>query len=168
VAFQLRLGGRPFAAVSEYQWALLFHFGGVLLFYGGQIVAVLALATARRRRRTADVAALLSLAPLGVVLVGAGAVVALVTGFWLLEVTGRGLGDGWIALALGLLVASTILGAAGSRSPKRARKLAERGAPDEDPELRRLLHDPVSRGLNAAAAAAALAILVLMVWRPDL
>ena len=82
--------------------------------------------------------------------------------------TGRSLGDGWIALALGLLVAATILGVAGGRSPKRARRLAEGGAADDDAELRRLLHDPVSLGLNAAAAAAALAILLLMVWRPDL
>jgi uncharacterized membrane protein len=152
--------------VSEYQYALLFHLAGAVFFYGGQIVAAVALVKASRRERTAEVAALLSLAPLGVILVAAGAGVALLTGFWLLEVTGRSLGDGWIALSLGLLVLSTILGAAGGRSPKRARRLAEAGAPDDDPELRRLLRDPVSLGLNAAAAAAALAILVFMVWRP--
>ena len=67
--------------MSEYQWGLLLHFAGALFFYGGQIVAVLALAKARRCRRTSEVAALLSLAPLAVVLVGAGAAVALVTGF---------------------------------------------------------------------------------------
>jgi hypothetical protein len=47
----------------------------------------------------------------------------------------------------------------------RARLLAERGG-DVGPELRRPLDDPLSLWQNAAAAAAYLAVLALMVWKP--
>ena len=73
-------------------------------------------------------------------------------------------GDAWVATALGLVVLGAVLGAFGGQRPKRARLLAERGGDAE--ELRRLLDDPLSMWLNAAAAAAYLAVLALMVWKP--
>ena len=69
-----------------------------------------------------------------------------------------------VATALGLVVLGAILGALGGQRPKRARLRAERGADAE--ELRRLLDDRLSLWLNAAAAAAYLAVLALMVWKP--
>lgn len=92
----------------------------------------------------------------------------LVSGLWLIEETGHSLGDGWLALSLVLLVVAGALGAVGGRKAKRARLLAERQAGDAhaDPAIRLLLRDRVSLAANAAAAAAALGVLVLMVWRP--
>ena len=57
-----------------------------------------------------------------------------------------------------------MLGSLGGRRPRQARLLAERQGQRD--ELRRLLDDPLSRALNAAAAAAYVAVLALMVWKP--
>jgi uncharacterized membrane protein len=88
---------------------------------------------------------------------------------WLIEETGRGLGDDWIALSPALLAVAGLLGAIGGRKPKRARLLAEGQAADAlpDPAITALLRDRSSLAANILAAACALAILVLMVWRPD-
>jgi hypothetical protein len=67
--------------------------------------------------------------------------------------------------ALGLVVLGGVLGSLGGRRPKQARLLAERQTV-VDPELRRLLDDPLSLWLNGAAAAAYVAVLALMVWKP--
>jgi uncharacterized membrane protein len=154
--------------VTAYDAALLLHLLAVIAFFAGAALATAAQLAAARRPRPGEVAAVLALARTGVVLVGAGALLVLVSGLWLIEETGHSLGDGWVALALGLLVAAGVLGAAGGRKPKRARLLAERQPADAplDPQIPALLRDRVSLALNAASGAAALAILVLMVWRP--
>jgi uncharacterized membrane protein len=156
--------------MSQEDLALIAHLLGVVLFFGGLFVALVVFEAGRRRDRTGDVAVLLGLAPVAVVLVGVGVGVLLATGLWLVRVTDQSLGDGWLLVALGLLVLSAVLGAAGGRRPKQARLLAERSPRDERPsaDLRRLLDDPVARGLNIASGLAALAVLVLMVWRPSL
>jgi len=155
---------------AEEDLALICHLVGVVLFFGGSLVALVAFEAARRRDRTGDVAVLLGLAPVAVLLVGAGLGVVVVTGFWLLHAADHSLGEGWLLLALGLLVLSSGLGVAGGRSPKQARLLAERSPADDppSPELSRLLDDAVARALNVASGIAALGVLVLMVWRPSL
>ena len=90
---------------------------------------------------------------------------AVACGFWLLDLTEFSLGEAWVAAALGLVVAGAVLGSLGGLRPKRARLLAARRE-HVDPELRRLLDDPLSLWLNVAAAAAYVAVLALMVWRP--
>ena len=156
--------------MSQEDLALICHLLGVVLFFGGSLVALVAFESARRRDRTGDVAVLLGLAPLAVAMVGIGLGVVLVTGFWLLHASEHSLGDGWLLLALGLLAVSALLGALGGRGPKQARLLAERSPRDAPPsaELRRLLDDGVARALNIASGIAALGVLVLMVWRPSL
>jgi uncharacterized membrane protein len=137
----------------------------VVTLFAGMAVAATGLAAARRRERPSEIALLLGLTRIGVVLVGGGLVLAVACGFWLLDLTEFDLGDAWVATALGLVVLGAVLGSLGGRRPKRARLLAEeRDA--VDPELRRLLDDPLSLWLNAAAAAAYLAVLALMVWKP--
>jgi uncharacterized membrane protein len=134
------------------------------MLFSGMAVAAVGLAVARRRERPAEIALLLGLTRIGVVLVAAGLVLAVACGFWLLDLTEFDLGDGWVVAALGVVVVGAILGALGGQRPKRARLLGERGA--DAVELRRLLDDPLSLWLNAAAAAAYLAVLALMVWKP--
>jgi uncharacterized membrane protein len=144
--------------------ALFLHLLGVVMLFSGMAVAAVGLAAARRRDRPDEIALLLGLTRIGVVLVLAGLALAVAGGFWLLDLTEFDLGDAWVAAALGLVAAGAVLGSLGGRRPKQARLLAERGA--EGPELRRLLDERVSLWLNAAAAAAYVAVLALMVWKP--
>ena len=59
-------------------------------------------------------------------LVGAGALVALIFGLWLVHLTHSGLGTGWVSGALALLIVVAGLGGIGGQVPKRARLLARR------------------------------------------
>ena len=138
---------------------------GVVTLFAGMAVAAVGLGTARRRERPEEIVLLLGLTRIGVVLVGAGLVLAVGCGFWLLDVTEFDLGAAWVEAALGLVVLGAVLGSLGGRRPKRARLLAERRTV-LDPELRRLIDDPLSLWLNGAAAAAYVAVLALMVWKP--
>jgi uncharacterized membrane protein len=155
--------------VTAYEVALLFHLAAVIGFFSGVAVAAAAQLGALRRQRPGEIAAVLGLARTGVLVVGVATLLVLATGLWLIEETGHSLGDGWLSLSLLLLVVAGALGAVGGRKPKEARKLAESqaGAETPDPAIRTLLLDPVSLLANVLSAAAALAILVLMVWRPS-
>ena len=145
--------------------ALFLHLVGVVMLFAGMAVAAVGLTAARRRERPAEIALLLSLTRIGVFLVATGLALAVACGFWLLDLTEFDLGDAWVATALGLVVLGAVLGSLGGRRPRRARLLAER-QDAVDPELWRLLDDPLSLWLNAAAAAAYVAVLALMVWKP--
>lgn len=151
-----------------YEWALFFHLVGAILFFAGLAVAAVGQSSARSRRRPSEVALLLRAARWGVLMVALGTVLALGFGFWLLDLTAYGF-DGWIVAALALLAVAVIAGGAGGQAPKQARLLAERLAREGDEpsvELDRLLRKRVSDALNWTAASAAVAILVLMVWKP--
>lgn len=151
-----------------YEWALLLHLLGAILFFAGLAVAAVGQATARRHRRPSHVAALLGTARWGVLLVVAGIVLAVAAGFWLLDETAYGF-DGWVQAALALLVFAAVAGEVGGRQAKAARRLAERLAAEGDEpsaELDAALRSPLADGLNALAAAAAVGILLLMVWKP--
>ena len=151
-----------------YEWALFLHLVGAILFFAGLAVAAVGQASARRRSRPSEIALLLGTARWGVVLVLVGVVLVVAAGFWLLAETFYGL-DGWVVAALVLLAFAVVAGGAGGRAPRRARVLAARLAREGDepsPELDAALRDRRAEALNWAAAAAAVAILVLMVWKP--
>lgn len=155
--------------LTRYELALFFHLLGALLFVAGIILAGVAFEAARRRQRPADIALLLGLTRVGVVLVGIGALLVLGFGLWLVHLDGFGYGAGWIDAAIALYLAALVLGAIGGRRPKQARQLATRLAGEDAPasaELRALLDDPLSLAANYTSAAAVLAILVLMVFKP--
>jgi uncharacterized membrane protein len=100
--------------------------------------------------------------------VALGTVLILAFGLWLADLSGYGLG-GWVLAALVLFLASVLLGGVGGQTPKRARLLAGRLAQAGDepsPELEALLENRRADALNAAAAVSAVAVLVLMVWKP--
>jgi uncharacterized membrane protein len=159
--------GKPFG-ISTFDIALLGHLLGVIAFFSGMAVAAAALLAARRAHRAGEVAVLLGVTRIGVLLVGLGILVAVGFGFWLLSLTGYAIGDTWVSVALALLVASAVLGERGGKAPRRARELAAASPPDApvSAELAALLRDRRADAANTAAALAAVAILVLMIWRP--
>jgi uncharacterized membrane protein len=154
---------------TRYELALFFHLVGALLFVAGILLAGVAFEAARRRQRPAEIALLLGLTRVGVALVGFGALLLLGFGLWLVHLGGFGYDAGWVDAAIALYLLALALGAIGGRRPKQARRLATRLAAEDRPvsaELRALLDDRLSLAANYASAAAVLAILVLMVFKP--
>ena len=149
--------------------ALFFHLVGTFLFVGGTAVAGVAFESGRRRKRPAEIALLLGLARLGVMLVGAGVLLVLGFGLWLVHLGDWGYGAGWVDAALALFIVALVLGALGGQAPKRARRLASRLATEgreANAELRRLLDDRRVIVANYGSALVVIAIVVLMVWKP--
>jgi uncharacterized membrane protein len=148
---------------------LFFHLlGAVSFFAGGAVVGTLQLA-AIRRQRPSEVYALLRLAPVGVALVGLGALLTLVFGIALAEHEGFGLSPAWIQAALALWVASMAVGGYGGRTARHARHLAQRLASEGDApsaELHDLVAAPIPLAASLASGLMLLAILALTVWTP--
>lgn len=155
--------------MSSFEWALLGHLAGVILFFSGMAVAGVAQRAAQTREQPADIALLLRLTRRGVALVGLGTVFVLAFGFWLVDLTSHDFSELWLSLSFALFVVAFVLGALGGQRPKRARQLAEeftRQGGEATPELSRLLHDRLTAALNVLALLVSVTILVLMIWRP--
>jgi uncharacterized membrane protein len=155
--------------LTEYKVALFLHLLGAFSLIAGTVVAGVAFEAARRRESPAEIALLLGITRTGVVLVGAGTLLVLGCGLWLVDLGHWGYGSGWVVATFVLLALTVVLGAAGGQRPKRARKLATRlrdepGGPADD--LRELLHDRATRAVNYLSALLLLAIIVLMVFKP--
>jgi uncharacterized membrane protein len=151
-----------------YELVLVAHLLGVLLFFGGALVAGVAFEAAARRERPSEIVLLLGLARVGAVILLVGAVLVLGAGLWLASDVDQ-LEEPWLLWSLALFVCALVLGAVGGQRPKRARRLASESARqgvESAPELRKLLNDPLSRAANNASSALVVVILVLMVWQP--
>jgi uncharacterized membrane protein len=150
-------------------FALFFHVLGAFLFVSGATVAGIAFEAARRHEAPAEIAALLGLARQGAALLGAGVVLVLAFGLWLVHLGHWGYGAGWVDGASGLFVLALFLGALGGQAPKHARLLAsclaEQGQQASE-ELRNLLDDRRALAVNYASGLLVIAIVVLMVWKP--
>jgi uncharacterized membrane protein len=154
--------------VTSYKLGLLVHLLGMLVFFGGALVAGVVFEAARRRNRPSEVALLLGVTRVGAVLVAVGALLTLGGGLWLADEVDQ-FGEAWLQVSVALFVLALVLGGLGGQRPKRARRLARRLAQDGDAadrELRRMLDDPLSLAANYASSALVLVILVLMVWQP--
>jgi uncharacterized membrane protein len=154
-----------------YKLALLLHIVGAFLLIAGTAVAGVSFEAARRRAKPSEISLLLGLSRAGVALVGLGVLLVLPFGIWLVRLGHRGFDTGWIVAALGLFAVTLVLGAAGGRRPKRARKLAARLAAEDahaTPELQALLQDRVALAANYLSALLLLVIVVLMVYKPSL
>jgi uncharacterized membrane protein len=149
-------------------FALFCHLLGAFLLVGGMVVAGVAFEAARRGQTPEQIATLLGLARVGALLVAAGTVLVAAFGFWLVDLGGVGYSTDWLDAAVALFAVVIVLGVAGGRRPKHARRLAvaERDARGVSPELRRLLDDRAARTLNYLAALLIVAIVALMVFKP--
>jgi uncharacterized membrane protein len=151
------------------QLPLFLHVLSAFVLFAGIALAAAAQESARRRRAPGEIAALLSLARVGALMVMGGLVAVLAFGLWLVEQRGYSFGDTWLAGAVVLWAVASVLGALGGRRPKRARLLAERlTAEGRGPshELIELLGDRSSLALSYASTAAVIGIVVLMIWKP--
>lgn len=151
------------------QWLIGFHVVGAFLFVSGGVAVGVLHALATRRERPSEVAFLLGLTRPAVAIVGAGALLTLALGGWLVHHERFGWGDGWISAALVLWLVAVVLGGIGGRSARHTRYLAEQlaaGGDHPSEELQRELTDPVARTMNYASFLCVVAVLALMVWKP--
>jgi uncharacterized membrane protein len=150
-------------------WLLFFHLLGAFCFFAGATVAGTLQLGALRRERPSEILVLLRLTRVGVLLVLLGAAMTLAFGMALASHRGYGMTPGWIQAALGLWVASIVLGAIGGRTARKARYLAERLAAQGDnvsEELRALVAHRPSLWLSYLSGILIVVIVVLMVWKP--
>ena len=156
--------------MTTLQWLVFFHVAGAFLFVSGAVAAGVLQIAALRAERPSQIALLFKLVRLAVPAVSAGAIVSLALGIWLVvHVDGYTIGEGWIVGALALWVASLALGGIGGRHARHTRYLAEQLAAQGDSrteDFDRRLHAPLAHATNYASTLAAIAILILMVWKP--
>jgi Predicted integral membrane protein (DUF2269) len=157
--------------VSLDEWALAFHVLSAFAFVGG-IVLFWVLIVAGRSADTPDATLRMEpVAKVGNAAVGAGAGGTLLLGIWLaLSYGDYDLWDGWIIAAIVLWVAAAAVGSrTGVEYTKpllKARELSEAGQTGPNAEL--LALNRTQRGilLHGLASLIALAILVVMIWKP--
>ena len=156
--------------MSKYDWLLFFHVTGAFLFLGGIVVAWVVGIGAARGERPSEIALLMRLATPAAAAIGAGMLLTIVFGLWLVaDLDVYKISDGWIVAALVMWALSGALGGLGGRRDKATRMYAERLAAEGDEpsaELRARARDPVAFGLNLASTLLGLAILAVMIWKP--
>jgi uncharacterized membrane protein len=155
--------------VDTYDWLLFLHVTGAFFVLGGAVMAGIFNFAALRREQPSEVAVLFRLARVAVVAIGAGMVLTLGFGLWLVDQAGYGWGETWIVVSLALWVLANALGGIGGRREKQTRKLAERLAAEGDApsqELSTRLHDPAWLALSWGSGIVVVAILALMIWKP--
>jgi len=156
--------------MSLYQWLLFFHVTGAFFLIGGIVVAgILNLAALVKDRPPSEVAALYGLIRFAVPLIGAGLVLTLAIGLWLVHDVGYGYGETWIVAAILLWVLASALGNLDGRYQRQTGELARRLAAEGDapsPELSARLRNPRALAISYGSGLMAFAVLGLMIWKP--
>jgi uncharacterized membrane protein len=157
--------------MSKYDWLLFLHVTGAFLLIGGSVMAAILLFSALRRERPSEVALILGLTRFAVPLIGAGSLLTIVFGLWLVSAAGYdySYGSFWVIAALVLWVLANGTGKAGGDRAEATRKLAKQLADQGDspsPELRARLHDRTMLALNYGSGLLVLLILIDMIWKP--
>jgi uncharacterized membrane protein len=156
--------------VSLYDWLLFIHVTGAFFLIGGIVVAgILNLAAIGQDRRPSEVATLYGLIRFALPLIGAGLLLTLVIGLWLVHEADYGYGETWIILAIVLWVLASALGNLDGRYQRQTGQLAQRLANEGDtpsPELRARLVDPRALAISYGSGMMAFAVLAIMIWKP--
>lgn len=156
--------------MSTYDWLLFFHVTGAFLFLGAAVLAWVLGIAAALRERPSEIALLLGLTRFAAIGFGLGTTLLLVFGIWLvIDVDAYKIGDGWILGALGLFIASIVIGGIGGGRDKRTRMLAQRLAEEGDTPSRELtaaVRDTRALLYNVASTLAGFAVLFLMIFKP--
>jgi uncharacterized membrane protein len=158
--------------MSLYDWLLFFHITGAFFLIAGVTVAgILNLAAIGTDRRPSEVATLYGLIRFAVPLIGAGMLLTLAIGLWLVHESpwNYGYGDAWVIVALVLWAISGWLGGIDGKYQRRTGELAARLAADDDTssaELRARLRNPLALAVSYGSGLAAFAMLAIMIWKP--
>ena len=156
--------------MSLYQWLLFFHVTGAFFLIGGIVIAgILGVAAIVKNRRPSEVAALYGLIRFAVPLIGAGLVLTLAIGLWLVDNAGYGYGETWIVAAIVLWVVASALGNIDGKYQRQTGELAQRMAAEDDrpsPELQARLRNPQALAISYGSGLMAFAVLGLMIWKP--
>ena len=156
--------------MSKYEWLLFLHMSGAFFFLGGIVVAWVLGVAAARRELPSEIALLLRLTAVAAAAIGLGMLLTIVFGLWLVfDIDVYDLWDGWILAALVMWILSGGLGGRAGKRDKETRLLAERLAAEGNvpsAELQARVRDPVTLSLNLVSSLLAIAILVVMIWKP--
>src|SRR5204863_6165424 len=158
--------------MSLYQWLLFFHVTGAFFLIGGIVVAgILNVAAIARDRRPSEVATLFGLIRYAVPLIGAGMLLTLAIGLWLVHEApfSYGYGDTWVFAAIVLWLIAGWLGGIDGRYQRQTGELARRLAADGDApsaELNARLRNVRALAISYGSGLAAFAVLGIMIWKP--
>jgi uncharacterized membrane protein len=156
--------------MSLYQWLLFFHITGAFFLIGGIVIAgILNLAAIVKNRPPSEIATLFGLIRFAVPLIGAGLLLTLALGLWLVHHVGYGYGQTWIVVAIVLWVLAGALGSVDGKYQRQTGELARRLAAEGDspsPELRARLRNPTALAISYGSGLMAFAVLGIMIWKP--
>jgi len=156
--------------MNLYQWLLFLHVTGAFFLLGGIVIAgILNLSAIAKDRRPSQVASLYGLIRFAVPLIGAGLLLTLVIGLWLVHEAAYGYGDGWVVAAIVLWLLASALGNIDGKYQRQTGELARRLAAEGDtpsPELRARLRDPRALAISYGSGLIAFVVLGIMIWKP--
>jgi uncharacterized membrane protein len=156
--------------VNLYDWLLFFHVTGAFFLIGGIVIAgILNLVAIAKDRPPSQVASLYGLIRFAVPLIGAGLLLTLAIGLWLVNEADYGYGEGWIVSAIVLWVLAGVLGNIDGKYQRRTGELARRLAAEGDmpsSELRARLRSPLALAISYGSGLMAFAVLGIMIWKP--
>jgi uncharacterized membrane protein len=163
--------------MTWYPWIVLLHVIGAFVFVGSHGVAIFMTVRLSRERDRSRIAALLDLSAASMAALYVGLVLLLVGGIWA-GIVGDWFRFGWIWLALGILVAVTVVmylvatpffrtlrAAVGARA-ENGEPTAPQGTPLSDTEVAALSARTPVNALAGVGFAGLLIILWLMVVKP--
>jgi uncharacterized membrane protein len=156
--------------VNLYDWLLFFHVTGAFFLLGGIVIAgILNFVAIAKDRRPSQVASLYGLIRFAVPLIGAGLLLTLAIGLWLVNEADYGFGEAWIVTAIVLWVLAGSLGSIDGKYQRQTGELAQRLAAEGDapsPELRARLRNPLALAISYGSGLMAFAVLGIMIWKP--
>jgi uncharacterized membrane protein len=156
--------------VNLYDWLLFFHITGAFFLLGGIVIAgILNFVAVAKDRRPSQVASLYGLIRFAVPLIGAGLLLTLAIGLWLVNEADYGFGEAWIVTAIILWVLAGSLGSIDGKYQRQTGELAQRLAAEGDapsPELRARLRNPLALAISYGSGLMAFAVLGIMIWKP--
>jgi len=157
-------------AISGQSWLLSLHLLAAFAIVGAITLSTIAFIAARRLDDARPARALSRVMALGSVAFGVGAAGTIVFGLWLtFTVTGYSITQAWIIAAIVLWVAIAALSGRATRAYWRSTRPLTDGVtgPGQTGDGGLAAYrSPLLLGFDVAAAAAAIAMLAVMIWKP--
>ena len=156
--------------MSTIQVLLFFHILSAFLIAAGSALAVVVSGAMRRTNRTETIQTLIAAGSKAPLIIVPGALLAIVTGSWLVREAGYRYTEPWVIAAyVGWLVAGFLGGNVLGGHQRKVQALAAQelaAGRTESPALRAAISDPKILAVEYAQVALVLGFLVLMVFKP--